>query len=55
MFSRMVVDWRISESLRSDLAIDALEIAVWNRTRHGQVLDGAAITETPHSILKFPN
>ena len=28
------------ESLRSDLAIDALEMAVWNRTRDGQVLDG---------------
>ena len=26
--------------LRSDLAIDALEMAVWNRTRSGQVLDG---------------
>jgi len=39
-FSRMVVGWQISESLRSDLAIDALEMAVWNRTRAGQVLDG---------------
>ncbi len=32
VFSRMVVGWQISESLRSDLAIDALEMAVWNRT-----------------------
>jgi putative transposase len=40
VFSRMVVGWQISESLRSDLAIDALEMAVWNRTRSGQVLDG---------------
>ncbi len=40
VFSRMVVGWQISESLRSDLAIDALEMAVWNRTRDGQVLDG---------------
>lgn len=40
VFSRMVVGWQISESLRSDLAIDALEMAVWNRTRNGQVLDG---------------
>ncbi len=40
VFSRMVVGWQISESLRSDLAIDALEMAVWNRTRIGQVLDG---------------
>jgi putative transposase len=40
VFSRMIVGWQLSNSLRSDLAIDALEIAVWNRTRQGQVLDG---------------
>jgi putative transposase len=40
VFSRMVVGWQISNSLRSDLAIDALEMAVWNRTRAGQLLDG---------------
>ena len=40
VFSRMVVGWQLSNSLRSDLAIDALEMAVWNRTRQGQVLDG---------------
>ena len=38
--SRMVVGWQISNSLRSDLAIDALEMDIWNRTRDGQVLDG---------------
>lgn len=40
VYSRMVVGWQISNSLRSDLAIDALEMAIWNRTRAGQVLDG---------------
>jgi putative transposase len=40
VYSRMVVGWQVSNSLRSDLAIDALEMAVWNRTRTGQVLDG---------------
>ncbi len=40
VFSRMIVGWQLSNSLRSDLAIDALEMAVWNRTREGQVLDG---------------
>lgn len=40
VYSRMVVGWQLSDSLRSDLAIDALEMAVWNRTRVGQVLDG---------------
>jgi putative transposase len=40
VYSRMVVGWQISNSPRSDLAIDALEMAVWNRTRAGQHLDG---------------
>ena len=40
VFSRMVVGWQISNHLRADLAIDALEMAVWNRTRAGQPLDG---------------
>ncbi|HYA68659.1 MAG TPA: DDE-type integrase/transposase/recombinase, partial [Acidimicrobiales bacterium] len=40
VFSRMVVGWQLSQSLRSSLALDALEMAIWNRTRAGQVLDG---------------
>jgi putative transposase len=40
VFSRMVVGWQISSSLRSDLAISALEMATWNRTRAGGTLDG---------------
>jgi putative transposase len=40
VFSRMVVGWQLSQSLRTDLALDALEMAVWNRTRAGQALDG---------------
>lgn len=40
VYSRMVVGWQISPRLRSDLAIDALEMAIWNGTRGGQVLDG---------------
>ena len=39
VFSRMVVGWQASRSLRSDLAIDALEMAVWNRQRAGDDLD----------------
>ena len=34
------VGWQLSNSLRSDVAIDALEVTVWNRTRQGQILDG---------------
>jgi len=40
VFSRMVVGWQASRSLRSDLAIDALEMAIWNRQRCGNDLDG---------------
>ena len=40
VFSRMVVGWQASRSLRSDLAIDALEMAIWNRHRAGQDLSG---------------
>ena len=35
VFSRMIVGWQASRSLRSDLAIDALEMAVFNRRRAG--------------------
>ncbi len=30
-FSRRIVDWRVSNSLRSDLALDPLEQAIWER------------------------
>jgi putative transposase len=35
VFSRMVVGWQASRSSRSDLALDALEMAIWNRQRTG--------------------
>src|SRR5262249_44190712 len=40
VYSRRVVGWQISNSLRSSLAIDALEMAIGNRSRAGQALDG---------------
>jgi putative transposase len=39
-YSRMVVGWQASRSLRSDLAIDALEMAMFNRRRAGADLTG---------------
>jgi len=33
VFSRFIVGWRVSDSLRSDLALDALEMAIWRRRR----------------------
>lgn len=33
VFSRSIVGWRVSNSLHSDLALDALEMAIWRRQR----------------------
>jgi putative transposase len=38
VFSRRVVGWQLSTSLRTDLALDALEMGIWTRTRHGRDL-----------------
>ena len=40
VISRFIVGWQASRSLRSDLAIDALEMAVHNRRRAGADLSG---------------
>ena len=39
VYSRMIVGWQASRSLRSDLALDVLEQAIWSRSRAGQRLD----------------
>jgi len=39
-YSRMIVGWQASRSLRTDLAIDALEMAVFNRRQAGADLTG---------------
>ncbi len=33
VFSRYIVGWRVSSSLHTDLALDALEMAIWRRQR----------------------
>lgn len=35
VFARMIVGWQASRSLRTDLALDALEQAIWSRSRDG--------------------
>jgi putative transposase len=37
VFSRRIVGWRVANTLRTDLALDALEMAIWSRG--GQSLD----------------
>jgi transposase InsO family protein len=38
VFSRRIVGWRVSSSLRSDLALDALEMALWARGKNADGL-----------------
>ena len=40
VYSRRIVGWQASRSLKTDLALHALEHAVWERSRHGRSFDG---------------
>jgi putative transposase len=40
VFSRRIVGWQASRSLKTEMALHALEQAIWERTRHGVNLDG---------------
>jgi putative transposase len=40
VYSRRVVGWQLSRSLRTDLALDALEMGLWTRRRAGRDLGG---------------
>lgn len=40
VFSRCVFGWQLSKSLRTDLALDALEMAIWTRDHAGQDVTG---------------
>ncbi|MFD6529666.1 IS3 family transposase [Streptomyces sp. NPDC060184] len=40
VFSRMVVGWQVATSLYTDLALDALEMAIWRRRHTGADLAG---------------
>ena len=40
VYSRRIISWKASTSLCTDLALDALEMAVWQRKRQGTDLSG---------------
>ena len=40
VFSRLVVGWQVSTSLRTDLALDALDMGLWARQRAGHDVAG---------------
>lgn len=39
LFSRMIVGWRVDTTLRTDLALDALEHALWERRRKNRDIE----------------
>ncbi|WP_240675158.1 IS3 family transposase [Cellulomonas endophytica] len=40
VYSRRVVGWQLSKSLRTDLALDALDMGIWTRQREGRDVTG---------------
>ena len=38
VYARMIVGWRVSRSMRTDLVLDALEQALWSRTKTGKLI-----------------
>jgi putative transposase len=40
VFSRIVLGWQVATSLYTDLALDALQMAIWRRSRAGADLSG---------------
>jgi len=40
VFSRLLVGWQLATHLRTDLALDALEMAIWRREGREEPLDG---------------
>ena len=40
VYSRRIIGWQISTSLYTDLALDALKVAIWQRRREGADLTG---------------
>ena len=38
VFARVIVGWRVSRSLKTDLVLDALEQALWSRTKTGELI-----------------
>ena len=47
LFSRMIVGWQVSDTLRAELALDALEMAVWSR---GDRMDGQLIHHSDRGV-----
>ncbi len=53
MFSRRVVGWQVSTSLRTDLALDALEMGLWARQRAGEDVTGPVYHSDRGAQIEF--
>jgi putative transposase len=40
VFARVITGWRVSASMSTDLVLDALEMGIWQRHRHGHSIQG---------------
>jgi putative transposase len=40
VFARVITGWRVSSSMNTDLVLDALEMGIWQRRRHGHSIQG---------------
>jgi putative transposase len=47
LFSRMIVGWQVSDTLRAELALDALEMAIWSR---GDRLEGNLVHHSDRGV-----
>ena len=47
LFSRMIVGWQVSDTLRAELALDALEMAIWSR---GGRIDGPLVHHSDRGV-----
>ena len=48
LFSRMITGWQVSDNLRAELALDALEMAVWSR---GDRMDGQLVHHSDRGVI----
>ena len=47
LFSRMIVGWQVPDTLRAELALDALEIAIWSRSDR---MDGQLVHHSDRGV-----
>jgi putative transposase len=47
LFSRMIVGWQVSDTLRAELALDALEMAIWSR---GDRMNGQLVHHSDRGV-----